>query len=59
MAKPATVVLTKDKTCKSCVRFVGKDADSKDVTASLYLQNVSYEALGKPNKIKVSVEAAK
>jgi len=55
MAKVSTV-LTKDKDCKSCVRFRGPQDDK--VTTSLYLSNDASKKLGNPEKIKVSVEAA-
>lgn len=57
MAKTKTqsAVLTKDKNCKSCVRFRNQVDDK--VTTSIYIQNAEYETLGKPDSIKVSVEA--
>lgn len=53
--KTQTAVLTKDKNCKSCVRFRNQKDDK--VTTSIYIQNAEFEALGKPDSIKVSVEA--
>jgi hypothetical protein len=53
MAKVSTV-LTKDKDCKSCVRFRGASDDK--VTTSLYLQNDAHKEIGSPDKIKVTVE---
>lgn len=48
-------VLTQDKVCKSCVRFVG-DAEN-GVTTSLYLLNDAFQKLGEPTEITVSVSA--
>lgn len=56
--KTQTTVLPKYKVHKSCVRFQAEDASKEKVTSSCYLQNAAYEALGKPDSIKVSVEAA-
>ena len=53
--KTVSTVLTKDKTCKSCVRFAGQSNDK--VTTSLYLSNAAHEEIGKPESIKVTVEA--
>jgi len=50
--------LVQNKTCKSCVRYGSKNAEDK-VTTSIYLQNESFEALGKPEKIEVAVSAKK
>lgn len=57
MAKSKTqvAVLTKDKQCKSCIRYRNQKDDK--LTTSIYIQNAEYEALGKPDSIKVSVEA--
>jgi len=46
--------LTLVKECKSCARFGTKNSPEK-VTTSLYLQNESWEKLGKPNEIQVDV----
>lgn len=51
--KNVSTVLTQDKVCKSCVRFV--NAESKDVTTSMYLANEAYEKLDKPESIKVVI----
>lgn len=54
--KPQVAVLTKNKKCKSCVRY--RNITDDKVTTSIYIQNAEYEALGSPDKIKVTVEAS-
>ena len=56
-AKQVTTVLTKDKKCKSCVRFRGES--DNPVTTALYVQNDAMEKLGNPGKVKVTVEVSK
>ncbi len=53
-----TTTLEQDKTCKSSVRFRSPKGTDDKVTTSLYLQNASYDKLGKPNTVKVSVTRA-
>ena len=48
------VVMKKTKTCKSCVRFENKDSD---VAKSLYLDNLAFEKLGKPDAVNIIVSA--
>lgn len=55
--KTQSTIMKTDKKCKPCVRFRSEDTQDKVATA-LYLMNPAYEALGKPDSIKVSVEAA-
>jgi hypothetical protein len=51
--KKVSTTLEQDKVCKSCIRFRGSSDDK--VTTSLYLQKESYDKLGSPKKIQVSV----
>lgn len=53
-----TTTLTLNKECKSSARFDSKNSDEK-VCANIYLNNESYEALGKPKQVVITVEAAK
>ncbi|KKL90426.1 hypothetical protein LCGC14_1904770 [marine sediment metagenome] len=53
--KTQTATLKKNKVCKSCVRFRNEKDDK--TTTSIYIQNAEYEELGKPDTIKLSVEA--
>jgi len=52
--KSVSTTLVKDKTCKSCIRFVSQ-ASTETVTTSLYLQNAAWEALGKPESVTLTV----
>lgn len=58
MSKTETVTttLTLKKECKSVARYDNPDEDSK-VGKGFYLHNESYEQLGKPKKIKISIQA--
>ena len=56
--KKHTVTMKIDKVCKSCVRCRAEGPEGDTVSASIYVQNSAYEALGKPKKFKVTVEAA-
>lgn len=56
--KAVSVVMKKDKTCKKCVRYAGEGDGADQVGSSFYLQNPSFDDLGKPDKIKVSIEAS-
>lgn len=55
--KTQKVTLTKNKTCKNCIRYGGEGKDATSVASSLYLQNPAYEALGKPDKIVVTISS--
>lgn len=52
----AVTTLEMNKQCKSSARF-GSPNENETVTTSLYLLNSSWEKLGKPTKVKVSVVA--
>lgn len=56
--KKHTVTMKIDKVCKSCVRCRAEGPEGETVAASIYVQNATYEALGKPKTFKVTVEAA-
>ncbi len=56
--KTQSTVLPKFKTHKSCVRFQAPDAAKEDVTASCYLQNKAYKALGEPDSIEITIKGA-
>ena len=53
-----TVTMAIDKVCKSCVRCRAEGAEGETVSSSIYIQNATYEALGKLKKFKITVEAA-
>lgn len=53
----ASTTLKKDKQCKSCVRFRSEEPDEK-VTTSIYIQNSAFEAMGRPEMIKLTVTPA-
>jgi hypothetical protein len=52
------VEMTVDKKCKSCVRFAAEGKSAAEVSRTLYVQNEALDKLGKPNRIKVTIEAA-
>ena len=52
-------VLTKEKTCKSSIRYSTANNATENVTYTIYLLNKACEALGNPEKIEVTVKAAK
>ena len=58
MPKPQTVttVLKTDKTCKSVIRFRSPNQEDK-VTTSLYLGKESWQKIGSPEEITVTVGA--
>lgn len=51
-----TTVLELKKECKSVARYDNPDEDS-EVGKGFYLHNKSYEQLGKPKRIKISIQA--
>ncbi len=53
-----TVTMSVFKECKASVRFQAEGPEADTVMQNCYLQNVTWEALGKPKKVKVTVEAA-
>ena len=57
MAKQQAVTLTKVKDCKHVKRYDNPDGDKSKVFQSVYLLNEAAEAIGNPNKIRVTVEA--
>jgi len=56
--KAQSVEMTKDKVCKSCVRYRGEGKDAEAVGNSFYLQNAAFKALGEPEDIKITVSSA-
>ncbi len=56
-SKKHTVTMKIDKVCKSCVRCRAEGPEGETVSASIYVQNATYEALGKPKTFKITVEA--
>ncbi len=53
-----TVTMAIDKVCKSCVRCRAEGPESDTVSSSIYIQNAAWEALGRPKKFRITVEAA-
>ncbi len=53
-----TVEMSVDKECKTCVRFAAEGQSAAEVCRTLYVQNEALDKLGKPNRIKVTIEAA-
>ncbi len=52
------VEMAVEKKCKSCVRFAAEGQPAAEVCRTLYVQNEALDKLGKPNRIKVTIEAA-
>ncbi len=47
-----------DKVCKKCMRFGVKGSQAEEICPSIYVSNEALDKLGKPNRIKVTIEAA-
>ncbi|MBA7587213.1 hypothetical protein ES708_29231 [subsurface metagenome] len=59
MSETTVVVeMAVDKSCKSSVRFAAEGQSAAEVCRTLYVQNQAVDKLGKPNRIKVTIEAA-
>jgi hypothetical protein len=52
------VEMAVDKKCKSCVRFAAEGQPAAEVCKTLYVQNEALDKLGKPDRIKVTIEPA-
>ncbi|MBA7531196.1 hypothetical protein ES705_23407 [subsurface metagenome] len=47
-----------DKVCKKCMRFGVKGLQAEKICPSIYVANEVLDKLGKPKRIKVTIEAA-
>ncbi len=47
-----------DKVCKKCMRFGVKGLQAENICPSIYVSNEALDKLGKPKRIKVTIEAA-
>ena len=54
----AVVVLNRNKECRKVARFDHPDQANFTVVKNLYISNEVYNVLGKPKKLKVTMEAA-
>lgn len=59
MAKQVQTTLALEKTCKSCVRYSTKDTTKETVLLTIYIKNEAMKALGNPDEVTVTIEAAK
>jgi len=57
-AKSFSSVLTLPQPKKHSVRFDAMDDTKDPICSSIYISNATYEGLGNPGSIKVTVEAA-
>ncbi len=56
--RTVVVEMAVEKKCKSCVRFAAEGQSSAEVCRTLYVQNEALDKLGKPKRIRVTIEAA-
>jgi len=47
----------KDKTLKSSMRYAAQGAAAIEICRTIYVQNQAFEKLGKPDVVKVTIEA--
>jgi len=55
-AKEHKIKMSIDKTCKASVRYANPESD---VATNVYISNSALEQMGNPEKIEVTIKAAK
>jgi hypothetical protein len=57
-SEKVVVEMAVEKMCRNCVRFASKGGTATEVCRTLHLQNEALDKLGKPKRIRVTIEAA-
>ncbi|MBA7587212.1 hypothetical protein ES708_29230 [subsurface metagenome] len=56
LERSVVVEMAVNKECKSCVRFAAEGQSAAEVCRTLYVQNEALDKLGKPSRIRVTIE---
>lgn len=59
VTEPVTVVLDREKATKNTVRYAERNGDEPTRIGTLYLQKATVAALGDPQAITITVDAAR